>query len=77
MKKILIVESPNKAKEISHMKLGMEVKATLGHIADLPPNEMGMEITPDKVYFLLEPLKNKKKDHSRTEKKLARAMWYI
>jgi len=27
MKKILIVESPNKAKEISHMKLGMEVKA--------------------------------------------------
>lgn len=77
MKKILIVESPNKAKEISHMKLGMEVKATLGHIADLPPNEMGMEITPDKVYFLLEPLKNKKKTIAELKKACKGNVVYI
>lgn len=59
--KILIVESPNKAREISHMKLGVVPKATFGHIADLPPEEMGMEIRPDKVLFVLKPLKDKKK----------------
>ena len=32
--KILIVESPNKAREISHMKLGVVPKATFGHIVD-------------------------------------------
>jgi len=36
LKKILVVESPNKTREISHMKLGVELKATLGHIMDLP-----------------------------------------
>jgi len=59
--KILIVESPNKAREISHMKLGVVPKATFGHIVDLPPEEMGMEIRPDKVLFVLKPLKDKKK----------------
>ena len=68
MKRILIVESPNKAREISHMKLGVEPKATLGHIADLPPDKMGMEIRPDKVYFVLEPLKDKKKTIAELKK---------
>lgn len=67
MKKILIVESPNKAREISHMKLGVEPKATLGHIVDLPPDKMGMEIA-DRVYFTLEPLKNKKKTIAELKK---------
>ena len=66
--KILIVESPNKAREISLMKLGVEPKATLGHIADLPPDKMGMEIRPDKVYFVLEPLKDKKKTIAELKK---------
>jgi len=68
MKKILIVESPNKAREISHMKLGVEPKATLGHIMDLPPDKMGMEIRPDKVVFILEPLKDKKKTIAELKK---------
>jgi len=68
MKKILIVESPNKAREISHMKLGVEPKATLGHIMDLPPDKMGMEIRPDKVVFVLEPLKDKKKTIAELKK---------
>lgn len=77
MKKILIVESPNKAREISHMKLGVEPKATLGHIADLPPDKMGMEITPDKVYFALEPLKNKKKTIAELKKACRGNVVYI
>lgn len=68
MKKILIVESPNKAREISRMKLGVVPKATFGHIVDLPPDTMGMEIRPDKVFFVLEPLKNKKKTIAELKK---------
>ena len=47
------------------------------HIADLPPNEMGMEITPDKVYFLLEPLKNKKKTIAELKKACKGNVVYI
>ncbi len=43
--KLLIVESPKKAKEISHF-LGKDfvVKATMGHFKDLPENELGFDL---------------------------------
>lgn len=42
-KKLVIVESPNKIKKIQKF-LGQEylVKSSVGHIRDLPPNEMGV-----------------------------------
>ena len=45
MKKVLIVESPSKAKTISTY-LGKEYKvlASGGHIVDLPKSEMGVDI---------------------------------
>jgi DNA topoisomerase-1 len=64
--KIIIVESPTKAKSIYQMFGGAySVKATLGHIKDLPPKEMGVEIDVNKptpeVSFTLKPIKGKSK----------------
>ncbi len=58
-KKLLIVESPAKAKTIQkYLGKGFEVASSFGHIADLPEDEMGIDlkhgfkpkyiITPDK-----------------------------
>ncbi len=45
MSKLLIVESPNKVKKIaSFLGAGWIVKASVGHIRDLPPKEMGVDI---------------------------------
>lgn len=48
MKKLLIVESPAKIKTISKF-LGKDFKimSTVGHIKDLPPKKIGVEITDD------------------------------
>ena len=44
-KKLVVVESPAKARTIGKY-LGKDfiVKASMGHIKDLPKNEMGVEI---------------------------------
>lgn len=43
MKTLLIVESPNKAKQIRGYFPGFTVIATVGHFKDLPPKSMGVE----------------------------------
>ena len=43
--KLVIVESPTKAKTISNiMKQGFTVRATVGHVRDLPKDEFGVDI---------------------------------
>ncbi|MEA3333216.1 MAG: toprim domain-containing protein, partial [Pseudomonadota bacterium] len=59
---LLIVESPTKAKTIGKY-LGSEyvVKASVGHVRDLPPNEFGIEIEGDHFEPSYVPLKGKGK----------------
>jgi DNA topoisomerase-1 len=60
-KKLIIVESPKKAKEISHF-LGKDfiVKATIGHFKDLPENEIGVDLNTYKPKFIIKSQKHGK-----------------
>lgn len=60
-KKLLIVESPTKARTIGRY-LGSEFKvvATVGHLRDLPKNKMGVDLTKDfAVDYLVDTEKQK------------------
>jgi DNA topoisomerase-1 len=61
LKKVLIVESPKKAKEISHY-LGKDfiVKATVGHFKDLPEDEMGVDLQTYQPKFVIKSSNHKK-----------------
>lgn len=46
--KLVIVESPTKAKTIrAYLGAGFEVRASLGHIRDLPPDALGVDLDHD------------------------------
>jgi len=60
-KKIVIVESPKKAKEIQKF-LGKDyiVKATIGHFKDLPEKEMGVDLETFEPKFVIKSKNHKK-----------------
>lgn len=62
MKKLLIVESPSKIKTISKF-LGKDFKimSTMGHIMDLPPKKLGVEMTGDSIAIEYDPIEDKEK----------------
>ncbi|RMA97287.1 type I DNA topoisomerase [Hydrogenothermus marinus] len=59
--KLVIVESPKKAKEIQKF-LGKDfiVKATVGHFKDLPEKEMGIDFKTFKPKFIIKSSRHKK-----------------
>ncbi len=71
---LLIVESPTKAKTIGKY-LGSEyvVKASVGHVRDLPANELGVEIEGDHFDPRYVPLKGKGKIISELKKAARKA----
>ncbi len=57
--KLLIVESPKKAKEIQHFLDGFVVKATFGHFKDLPENEIGVDLQTYQPKFVINDAKHR------------------
>jgi DNA topoisomerase-1 len=73
-KTLLIVESPTKARTIGkYLGPDYEVKASVGHVRDLPPNEFGIEISGDRFEPHYVPLKGKGKIISELKKAAKKA----
>lgn len=57
-KRLLIVESPTKARTISkYLGSNYEVMATVGHFRDLPSNKMGVDLKDFTVDYVIDPKK--------------------
>jgi DNA topoisomerase-1 len=53
MTHLVIVESPNKCKKIqAYLGPGWTVKASLGHVRDLPPKEMGVDLETFQPHYV-------------------------
>ena len=60
MKKLLIVESPTKARTISkYLGENYKVVATIGHIRDLPTNKMAVDLKSFEVDYVIDSKKKK------------------
>ncbi|WP_293445921.1 toprim domain-containing protein, partial [Persephonella sp.] len=60
-KKIVIVESPKKAREIQkYLGKDYSVKATVGHFKDLPEKEMGVDLKTFKPKFVIKSPNHRK-----------------
>ncbi len=70
--KLIIVESPAKARTIKRFLDGdYELKATLGHIVDLPEKELGVDIETFHMEFV--PIRGKKKVIDELKKAVKKA----
>lgn len=71
-KKLLIVESPTKARTISkYLGSDFEVVATVGHLRDLPTNKMGVDLKTFEVDYVVDGKKKKVVDEIKRMAKKA------
>jgi len=69
-KKLLIVESPTKARTISkYLGNDFEVVATIGHLRDLPMNKMGVDLKSFDVDYVVDSRKKKVVDEIKKKAK--------
>jgi DNA topoisomerase-1 len=72
MKKLLIVESPTKARTIGkYLGKDYNVLATVGHIRDLPTNKMSVNLDNFDVEYVIDPKKKKVVDELVKASKIA------
>lgn len=67
--KLIIVESPTKAKTISSFLKGFDILPSYGHIRDLPKNKLGIDLDNFKVEYVIIP---KAKENLKKIEKQAR-----
>jgi len=67
--KLIIVESPTKAKTISSFLKGFDILPSYGHIRDLPKNKLGIDLDSFKVEYVIIP---KAKENLKKIEKQAR-----
>ncbi|HEC50069.1 MAG TPA: type I DNA topoisomerase [Candidatus Desulfofervidus auxilii] len=74
--KLLIVESPAKARTLKKLLKGFVVESTLGHIKDLPKNKLGVDIEHDfKPSYVILPRKQKTIQRLKKMAKLAEEIY--
>jgi len=74
--KLLIVESPAKARTLKKMLKGFTIESTLGHIKDLPKNKLGVDIEHNfKPSYVILPRKQKTVQRLKKMAKLAEEIY--
>ena len=76
-KKLLIVESPTKARTISkYLGSDFEVMATVGHLRDLPTNKMGVDLKSFEVDYVVDGKKKKVVDEIKRMAKKTEEIYF-